>query len=141
MDKDVESIRDGILEELAYHFEHIDRLGDGSKEQQAMVQDAKALIDAFNSLCQTENDALDKSERRKLDKMKNDAMHELELEKSKLGWQRVTFELVKILLPAVISVGSYSYFQKRILKFEETGRITSTGGRELHLPKLPTLKL
>ena len=135
MEREVDNVRAGLIEEIAYHLEEIDKLSSGSQEQERMVSDLTKLVDSLNKLNQTEYERLDKESRVKLDKAKNRALYELELKKSELGWQRVTFELAKILIPAAISVGSYAYFQGRVLEFEENGRINSTAGRELHLPK------
>lgn len=62
----------------------------------------------------------------------------LENTKQKITWQKVLFEAGKILLPLTISIIHYNNAQKRILSFEEHGRIVSTPGRELHLPKILT---
>lgn len=135
MDREVENVKAGLIEEIAYHLEAIDLLSNGSQEQQRMVDDLTKLVDSLNKLNQTEYDKLDKDGRRKIDAMKNQALYELEQKKSELSWQRVTFEMAKIMVPTIISIGAYEHFQRRILEFEETGRITSTAGRELHLPR------
>lgn len=135
MDEDVVSLKEGLLEEVAYHLEQIDLLANGSKEQQAMVQDLKLLVDALNTMNQAELNAMNESERREIERIKNEKLYELEKEKSKLGWSRVAFEMTKVLLPTVVSIAAYEHFQRRILEFEENGRINSTAGRELHLPK------
>lgn len=135
MDKEMDNVKAGLVEEIAYHLEQIDLLSNGSEEQEKMVSDLAKLVDALNKINQTEYNALDQLERRNLDKWKNEMLYELEQEKNRLRWDRVSFELSKILVPALISVFSYKYFQGRVLDFEENGRITSTAGRELHLPK------
>lgn len=128
-------LKDALLEEVAYHLEEIDKLGNGSKEQQAMVQDLKLLVDALNVINQNELNALNEAERREIERMKNEKLYELEKQKAGLGWQRVTFEMAKILIPSIISIAAYDYFQRRIIDFEENGRLTTTASRELHLPK------
>lgn len=135
MDREVDNVKAGLIEEIAYHLEEIDNLANGSQEQQRMVDDLTKLVDSLNKLNQTEYEKLDKDGRRKIDTMKNQALYELEQKKSELSWQRVTFEMAKIMIPTIISIGAYEHFQRRILEFEETGRITSTAGRELHLPR------
>lgn len=134
MEEQVE-LKDALLEEVAYHLEEIDKLGNGSKEQQAMVQDLKLLVDALNVINQNELNALNEAERREIERMKNEKLYELEKQKAGLGWQRVTFEMAKILIPSIISIAAYDYFQRRIIDFEENGRLTTTASRELHLPK------
>lgn len=135
MDREVENVKAGLVEEIAYHLEQIDLLSNGSQEQQRMVDDLSKLVDSLNKLNQTEYDKLDKDGRRKIDAMKNQALYELEQKKSELSWQRVIFEMAKIMVPTIISIGAYEHFQRRILEFEENGRINSTAGRELHLPR------
>lgn len=135
MEEDVMSLKEGLLEEVAYHLEEIDKLANGSKEQQVMVQDLKLLVDALNTMNQAELNAMNESERREIERIKNEKLYELEKEKSKLGWSRVAFEMAKVMLPTIVSIAAYEHFQKRILEFEENGRINSTAGRELHLPK------
>ena len=134
MEENVE-LKDALLEEVAYHLEAIDQLENGSKEQQTMVQDLKLLVDALNQINQNELNALNESERREIERIKNENLYKLEQEKSKLGWQRVTFEMAKIIVPSIISIAAYDYFQRRIIDFEENGRLTTTASRELHLPK------
>lgn len=134
MEEQVE-LKDALLEEVAYHLEEIDKLGNGSKEQQAMVQDLKLLVDALNVINQNELNALNEAERREIERMKNENLYELEKQKAGLGWQRVTFEMAKIIVPSIISIAAYDWFQRRIIDFEENGRLTTTASRELHLPK------
>ena len=134
MEEQIE-LKDALLEEIAYHLAEIDRLENGSKEQQAMVQDLKMLVDSLNAINQTELNALNESERREIERIKNENLYKLEEEKSKLSWQRTTFEMAKILIPSIISIAAYDYFQRRIIDFEENGRLTTTASRELHLPK------
>lgn len=135
MVNEIDNVKAGLVEEIAYHLEEIDKLSNGSQEQQRMVDDLQKLVDSLNKLNQADYDAYDKQERREIDRLKNQALYDLEKKKSELSWQRVTFEMAKIIVPTVISIGAYEHFQRRILEFEETGRINSTAGRELHLPR------
>lgn len=135
MEEQQMELKDALLEEVAYHLEEIDKLENGSKEQQAMVQDLKLLVDALNVINQNELNALNEAERREIERMKNEKLYELEKQKAGLGWQRVTFEMAKILIPSIVSIAAYDYFQRRIIDFEENGRLTTTASRELHLPK------
>ena len=134
MEEQIE-LKDALLEEIAYHLAEIDRLENGSKEQQAMVQDLKMLVDSLNAINQTELNALNESERREIERIKNENLYKLEQEKAKLSWQRTTFEMAKIIVPSIISIAAYDWFQRRIIDFEENGRLTTTASRELHLPK------
>lgn len=135
MEEETMELKEGLLEEVAYHLEEIDKLENGSKEQQAMVQDLKLLVDALNVMNKNELDALNEAERREIEKLKNEKLYELEKQKASLGWQRVVFEMSKIAVPLIVSGLLYEHFQNKVLDFEENGRVTSTAGRELHLPK------
>lgn len=130
-------LKEALVDEIGNHLELINTVQKGSKEQQALVSDLTKLVDSVNELNKTEYEYYDKQERREIDREKNQALAELENKKSELGWKRVTFELAKVVIPSLISIGAYDLFQKRVLKFEETGRLVSTASRELHLPKLP----
>lgn len=59
----------------------------------------------------------------------------LEREKQKIGWKRVSFEMAKLAIPMIISAWVYDRAQKKVFDFEEHGRITSTPGRQLGLPR------
>lgn len=93
------------------------------------------LVELLITADKNNMDYCDKQDRLKVEKEKNDDMTEMERNKQKLTWGKVGLELCKVLLPTCVSIAAYDVFQKRILKFEETGRIVSTAGRELHLPK------
>lgn len=99
------------------------------------MKETVSLIEQMNVARQTELDALDKEERRKLEREKNETLIRVEKEKQKITFARAALEMAKIVVPSVISVVAYSVFQKRVLIFEKTGRVCSTAGRELHMPK------
>lgn len=120
---------------LEKRLKEIETLTPGSKERQAAVQDVRALVSALNETDSTMADWTDKQEKRRIDEEKNRSMAEIEKAKSDLTWKKILLELGKILIPSCISVWAYDKFQKRLLAFEETGRVNSTAGRELHLPK------
>lgn len=73
-----------------------------------------------------------------IEESRNEAGIRLEQEKQKITWKRVAFELGKLVIPLGISIVHYNMAQKKVFDFEEHGRITSTAGRELHLPKIFT---
>lgn len=106
-----------------------------SKEAKETLTKAVSLTELLITADKDSYDYHDKEERRRIEEKKNDASAEVEREKAKLTWGRVGLELGKVIAPILVSFAGYNVFQKRILKFEETGRITSTAGRELHLPK------
>lgn len=132
-------MKDGNLEMLEESIEkrlkEIETLEPGSKERQAAVSDAKLLIAAMNETDSTMSDWTDKQEKRRIDENKNRQLAEIEAKKNSLDWKKTVLELLKVVLPTTISIIAYDQFQKRVLYFEENGRINSTAGRELHLPK------
>lgn len=124
-----------LEDSLELRIKEIETLTPGSKERQAAVQDVRALVSALNETDSTMAEWTDKQEKRRIDEEKNQSMAEIEKAKSDLTWKKILVELGKILIPSCISVWAYDKFQKRLLGFEETGRVNSTAGRELHLPK------
>lgn len=93
------------------------------------------LVDLLVNTDRDNAEYYDKQERRRIEEERNKAMNETERDKQKLTWGRVGLEMAKVVVPLAVSFAGYNVFQKRILKFEETGRLTSTASRELHLPK------
>lgn len=63
--------------------------------------------------------------------------HEMEVERlrRKKSGAEIALEIGKIVVPVAVPIIAYNVFQKRMLKFEEVGHISSTAGRELHLPR------
>jgi hypothetical protein len=77
-------------------------------------------------------------EHKEIERERNAATIQAEEEKQKLSWKRVIFEMAKLVVPVGISSAIYLHAQNKVFDFEEHGRITSTAGRELHLPKIFT---
>lgn len=113
----------------------IEELDIGTKDGKEALTKAVHLTELLISADRDSADYYDKKERRRIDEDRNKAMAEIENNKQKLTSGRVIFEMAKLLVPMGVSLVGYSIFQRRVLQFEETGRITSTAGRELHLPK------
>ncbi len=80
-------------------------------------------------------DYYDKQERRRIEEERNKLQNEVESNKQKITFGRAAFEIGKIVVPLVLQIAAFSGLQGRMFKFEETGRITSTGGKEMHLPR------
>lgn len=76
-------------------------------------------------------------EHARVERERNETTLLVEHGKQRLTWPRIAFEIAKLVVPALVSGGIYFKAQRRVLEFEENGRISSTAGRELHLPKLP----
>lgn len=128
-------LREGLETEVQRQLELIESVPKGSKEQAVITEDLTKLVGCIDRLNQTEYEFYDRQERREIDRKKNESMLELENKKSEIGFTRAAFELAKVIIPPVITLVAYDRFQKRIIKFEETGRLVSTAARELHLPK------
>lgn len=100
-----------------------------------VINDIRLLSTALNDSLSTDIEAFDRQEKRRIDEEKNASMAKIERAKAGFDIKKATFELVKVIIPTVISIAAYDIFQKRVLYFEENGRVSSTAGRELHLPK------
>lgn len=125
-----------MLERAAQiQLENIEALNTESKEGKDALTKSIHLVELLASIDRDADEYHDKTERRRIEEKRNDAQNETERDKQKLTWGRVGLEMAKVVVPIVVSFAGYNVFQKRVLKFEETGRITSTAGRELHLPK------
>lgn len=116
-------------------LEKVGTLDAGSKEGKEALVKSIHLVELLITTDKDNADYYDKQERRRIEEDRNKAMNETERDKQKLTWGRVGLEMAKVVVPLVVSFAGYNVFQKRVLKFEETGRISSTAGRELHLPK------
>lgn len=71
----------------------------------------------------------------KLEEEKRKTSVEIEKERKRVSVGCRIWEVAKILLPIVAGSITYGIAQKRLLKFEEEGHITTSAGKDLHLPK------
>jgi hypothetical protein len=126
-------LEDAIVNAL----EAIDAHNLGTKERSEAVSEVCKLSETLIAIEHDADEYEDKVERRKIERDKNDSAVQLEAERQKITWQKVALEFGKILIPSVLSIAAYDMFQRRVLNFEENGKITSTAGRDLHLPNLP----
>lgn len=109
---------------------------EADRSRSRTVGDVAKLIEKLNEAEQNDEKRSDNQERREIDKERNQSTVELERQKQDLTWKRFGIEVAKIIIPVTVPLIAYSVYQKRLLKFEETGRVCSTAGRELHLPKI-----
>lgn len=116
-------------------LKRIEGLDTESKEGKDALTKAIHLVELLITADKDNDDFHDKEERRKIEMDRNKAMESIERGKQELTGGRVAFEIAKLVVPLVVSYLGYNVFQKRILLFEKTGRVVSTAGRELHLPK------
>lgn len=125
-----------LLEKAAQiQLENVNTFDTGTKEGKEALTKSIHLVELLIASDKDNAEYYDKKERRRIDEERNKAMNETERDKQRLTWSRVGLEMAKAIVPLVVSFIGYDVFQKRILKFEETGRLTSTASRELHLPR------
>lgn len=125
-----------LLEEAVRdQIEAIKMTDSGSKEEGYAIDRTAILTNLLITVDKDNADYYDKEERRRIEESKFKDANQTERDKQKLTWGRALLEMGKVVVPVVVTMFGYDVFQKRVLKFEETGRITSTAGRDLHLPK------
>ena len=125
-----------LLESAAQvQLKAVESLDATTKEGKEALARSIHLVELLVSKDRDDMEYYDKQERRRIEENRNKAQDETERKKQELTWGRVSLEMAKVVVPLAVSIAGYNVFQKRILTFEETGRITSTAGRELHLPK------
>lgn len=107
----------------------------GSPEEvEKNVRQAEILLRALNEADKNSADYQDEEEKLKIEKEKIEKANQIEEEKLKVSWQRAALEIGKVTVPTLLSLFAYGKYQKRVMKYEETGKVCSTAGRELHLP-------
>lgn len=99
------------------------------------VSKAKDLYELLNESDKDEMEFETQKEKIKIEREKNVDQIQLEVDKLKLTPGKITFEMAKILVPLLISVGAYNIFQVRVCHLETMGKVMSFAGRELKLPK------
>lgn len=125
-----------LLEEAAQvQLKQVGEINPETKEGKEHLDKSIRLVELLIDTDKNDCEYWDKQERRRIDEERNKAMNETERDKQRLTWGRVGLEMAKVVVPLFVSFAGYNVFQKRILKFEETGRLTSTASRELHLPR------
>lgn len=116
-------------------LENVEKRNIETKEGKESLTKSIHLVELLVTADKDNADYYDKQERRRIEEEKNKAANEVERDKQKLTWGRVGFEMTKVIVPLAIQIFAFGSLQKRMFKFEETGRISSTGGREMHLPR------
>ena len=123
------------MEKLEEYIEEA-RLGalydDGANSTSVKHARYMEALSALREIEKDQNDFYDKQERRDLEEKKNRETVELEREKSKIGWKRMTIEMLKIFVPSLFAAGTAIWMQNRAGKLEETGRWTTEVGRQAH---------
>lgn len=132
--------KEELWKALKYEYDRclgiMDEHGEEEDEFKAAQQQMNRILEKMQAYYDTETKEQIKVLEGEQNDKRNEAQLELEKEKKNVSKKQVLFEFGKILLTAGLSFKTYDFFQKRVLKFEETGRVCSTAGRELHLPRL-----
>lgn len=122
-------------EELVEALREMSHYEVGSDQWNAFLSEVTVLSGKLNELHVKELEYQDKVARREMEERRNGQMAIIEMEKNDISWKRIGLELSKVVIPVLISGILYGVYQKRLLAFEENGRLTSHASRELHLPK------
>lgn len=133
-----DDLKDALRVEIQNQIDSLNEIKSGSEEEERIYKNVCQLTDRIEKLDSLDAEISDREERREADAKRAKAQLELEREKSKLDWKRAAFEMAKVLVPGFIGGAFYLKAQERVLKFEETGRIVSSAGRDLRLPNLFT---
>lgn len=129
-----EEIRKQVEETTSTFLERAESWTCGTDSQKDAFNQAITLLGLLNEDDKINSEYFDKEQRRRIDEERNKEANQIERDKQNLTWGRVCLEMGKVVVPMALSLVGYNVFQKRVMKFEETGRVTSTAGRELHLP-------
>lgn len=139
------------LSNIIFEDPESDEAKTAGKEMNALLKDMQVFVEKENDFAvkqqQVEFSKYHEEQMFKLEEDKlvehrvnedrrNETSLQVEAEKQKLNWWKVALEMGKVIVPAVISGFVYFRAQRNVLEFEENGRITSTAGRGLGLPKI-----
>lgn len=102
---------------------------DGSDDWWKYHDEQMKILKLMQPLCESEF-------RCRFEKIQKDLELEAAKKKDDISWKKVAFEMGKIVVPLAISIVHYNVAANKMYDFETHGRITSTAGRELKLPKI-----
>ena len=126
----------GLLEEAVQtQLTNIGDLDADSKEGKEALTRSIHLVELLLTADRDGMEYTDKEEKRRIEEERNKAMEQIERDKQKITWGRVGLEMSKVVVPLLIQLVAFGSYWRKTLKFEETGRITSSVGREMHFPK------
>ncbi len=104
---------------------------EGIEERSKQAQMSLAILKEIE---EAEAKAKDAEERTRIDKMKTEAMIQIEKQKQKFSWSHFLADCGKTLGMTIVSFELYKKLQAILLEFEKTGRVTSSAGHQLKLP-------
>lgn len=104
----------------------------GSDERQAEAANLQKIVDAYAKVCQVEVESNDRAERRRIEEKKIDSdIEELRTKEETPFWQYCVEWSIKYIAPGALSALCFNIFQKRVLKFEETGTLRTKASKDL----------
>lgn len=118
---------DAIIQKLKDDI--LDALEKGDEEL------AAKYVAMYNTLVKTGIDLEDKKAKQDLEYRKLINNLEVEEIKSRLTPGKAAMEIAKVIVPTILTLLGYDIFQRRLMIYEKDGKIVSTAGRELHLPR------
>lgn len=133
-----DEIRKEAEERVLACYEEVKKYEPGSKEAEHCIAEAEVITKQLMEADRTNFEYYDKEQRRRIEEDRNRMNAVIEQDKNDVNWKRMLLELLKVgvpLLTVLYQAAKYGEFQDKLLHFEETGKVTSTAGREHHLPK------
>lgn len=124
-----------LEQELVTELKAIKTKSVNDEGHKTAMNNIKVLADVISNDEKIESDERDRAERRRIDEEKNKSLSKIESKKADVTFGKVSLEILKVAIPSVLSIVAYDIFQKRLLEFEEHGRLTTSAGKELHLPR------
>ena len=132
-----EKTRDLLNEVIDRDLAALDNLEVGSKERNEAIKGLAILMEKMTNDQAMEDNNKNEEEKLRIDKKYKEETLELEKSKSKIDRGRAALEIIKILAPAGISFATTIWLVRTVLKYEETGSIHSSIGRQaIRLPNL-----
>ncbi len=125
--------------QIQKQLEELDSFKDDEAERSKAVSDLTKLLERMTEAEIANEKWYDNQERRQIERDRNEMMVEVETIKSKSDKKRVVLEIVKVGIPALVSLVTLHKWGTKfdsMLKFEETGHFTTTASRQVSLPKL-----
>lgn len=126
-----ELIRKDLLE-----LENLGPTASSSDEEAALIKRIEKLSEVLTQAELANAKAVDDAERRRIDEVRNENMVQLEKQKQKMDWKRWALEVAKIVFPVMAPLVIWRKSFVEMIRFEETGRFTSSASKELRLPKI-----
>lgn len=134
-----EEVQEKLIERILSEIALGENLNVGTKERSSNAQDVAKLVEALNTGDRDNVDGWDKEQRREIERERNKSNAEIETAKQDINWKKLALEIAKIGVPLVTAIMYVSlYRESRDIAghMEETGRYTTTIGRETALPRI-----